>query len=88
MAVSGAKAIDRAAAFAWAALELLKAPVTLSKRKIYIGASIGIASGARRNVPVPSCFAGRISPCTTPRRAGRGGRPGMTMRWMPCGVIN
>lgn len=46
MAVSGAKAIDRAAAFAWAALELLKAPVTLSKRKIYIGASIGIASGA------------------------------------------
>jgi predicted signal transduction protein with EAL and GGDEF domain len=32
-------------AFAWAALELLKAPVALSKRKIYIGASIGIASG-------------------------------------------
>ncbi len=45
MAVSGEQAIDRAAAFAWAALELLKAPVALSKRKIYIGASIGIASG-------------------------------------------
>lgn len=45
MAVSGEQAIDRAAAFAWGALELLKAPVALSKRTIYIGASIGIASG-------------------------------------------
>ncbi len=45
MAVSGEQAIDRAAAFAWAALELLIAPVALSKRTIYIGASIGIASG-------------------------------------------
>lgn len=46
IAVNGTKTIDRAAAFAWAALKLPGASVTLSKRKIYIGASVGIASNA------------------------------------------
>lgn len=50
MTVSGEQAVNQASAFSWAVLELLKAPVTLSERKIYISASIGIASG----VPV-SC---------------------------------
>lgn len=45
MTVSGEQAVNQALAFAWAVLELLKAPVILNERKIYISASIGIASG-------------------------------------------
>jgi predicted signal transduction protein with EAL and GGDEF domain len=37
--------VDQASAFAWAVLEMLKSPVKLNERKIYISASIGIASG-------------------------------------------
>lgn len=45
MTISGELAVNQASAFAWAVLEMLKAPVTLNDRKIYISASIGIASG-------------------------------------------
>ncbi|MCP5984756.1 diguanylate cyclase, partial [Klebsiella pneumoniae] len=45
MTMSGEHAVNQASAFALAVLELLKTPVALSARKIYISASIGIASG-------------------------------------------
>lgn len=45
MTISGAEAANQASAFARAVLELLNAPIILSGRKIYISASIGIASG-------------------------------------------
>lgn len=45
MTISGEQAVDHASAFAWAVLEMLKSPVKLNERKIYISASIGIASG-------------------------------------------
>lgn len=45
MTMSGEHAVNQASAFALAVLELLKTPVALSVRKIYISASIGIASG-------------------------------------------
>lgn len=46
MTVGGEQAISQASAFAWAVLEMLKSPIDLSDRKIYISASLGIASGA------------------------------------------
>lgn len=46
MTISGELAVDQASAFAWAVLEMLKSPVKLNERKIYISASIGIASGS------------------------------------------
>ncbi|CAH5523894.1 putative bifunctional diguanylate cyclase/phosphodiesterase [Klebsiella oxytoca] len=45
MTISGAEAANQASVFARAVLELLNAPIILSGRKIYISASIGIASG-------------------------------------------
>ncbi|HDU2905798.1 bifunctional diguanylate cyclase/phosphodiesterase [Klebsiella aerogenes] len=45
MTMSGEHAVNQASAFALAVLELLKTPVALSALKIYISASIGIASG-------------------------------------------
>lgn len=45
MSVGGEQSIAQASAFAWAVLEMLKSPVAIGERKIYISASIGIASG-------------------------------------------
>ncbi|MFK3703773.1 putative bifunctional diguanylate cyclase/phosphodiesterase [Klebsiella sp. NPDC088457] len=45
MTVSGEQAIAQGSAFSWAVLEMLKSPIGLERRKIYISASIGIASG-------------------------------------------
>lgn len=45
MTVGGEQAVSQASAFAWAVLEMLKSPIDLNDRKIYISASLGIASG-------------------------------------------
>lgn len=78
MTISGEQAVDHASAFAWAVLEMLKSPVKLNERKIYISASIGIASGTPASCRAPSCFAGPILRCITRKNRGKGVPPGMT----------
>ncbi len=78
MTMSGEHAVNQASAFATAVLELLKNSRCAQRPEKYISAPVLVLpAGCRRSVPVLSCFAVRIWPCTTRRKAVREERPGM-----------
>jgi diguanylate cyclase (GGDEF)-like protein len=88
MTVSGEQAVNQALAFAWAVLELLKAPVILNERKIYISASIGIASGLPASCSSTELFRRADIAMYHSKKPAKGARPGMTKRSATRGSIS
>jgi diguanylate cyclase (GGDEF)-like protein len=71
MTVSGEQAVNQALAFAWAVLELLKAPLSSTNEKFISAPASASPAASRRAVPAPSFFAAPILPCTTRKNRQR-----------------